>query len=139
MKRVFVIALLWALPLLAQSNRGELRLTVTDPSGLGVKATVQISSEANQYRNTLTTSDSGTLNVQRLSYGIYQLTIEQPGFAPVSESVDIHSSHTPRVPHQAESGGGKRVGDRDRRKRRCSIPIRRDRSTKSALRPSSAA
>ncbi len=92
MKRVFVIALLWAIPLLAQSNRGELRLTVTDPSGLGVKTTVQITSEANQYHNTLTTSDNGTLNVQRLSYGIYQLTIEQTGFAPVSESVDIHSS-----------------------------------------------
>jgi hypothetical protein len=76
---------------LAQSNRGELRLTVTDPSGLGVKTTVQISSEANQYHSTLTTSDSGTLNVQRLFYGVYQLTIEQPGFAPIAESVEIHS------------------------------------------------
>jgi hypothetical protein len=75
-----------------QSNRGELRLKVTDPSGLGAKATVQIVSEANQYRNTLTTSDEGTLSVQRLSYGVYQLTIEQPGFATVSESVEIHSS-----------------------------------------------
>ncbi len=79
-------------PRFGQSNRGELRLTVTDPAGLGVKTTIQIVSEANQYRNTLTTSDQGTLSVQRLSYGIYQLTIEQPGFAPVSESVDIHSS-----------------------------------------------
>jgi Carboxypeptidase regulatory-like domain/TonB-dependent Receptor Plug Domain len=76
----------------AQSNRGELRLTVKDPAGLGVKATVQITSEANQYRNSLTTTEDGTLRVQRLSYGIYQLTIEQAGFAPVSESVDIHSS-----------------------------------------------
>jgi hypothetical protein len=75
-----------------QSNRGELRLTVTDPSGLGAKATVQIVSEANQYHNTLTTSDQGTLYVQRLAYGIYQLTVEQPGFAPVSGSVEIHSS-----------------------------------------------
>ena len=30
--------------------------------------------------------------MQRLAYGVYQLTIEQPGFAPVSESVDIHST-----------------------------------------------
>ncbi|MGC2108165.1 MAG: TonB-dependent receptor [Candidatus Korobacteraceae bacterium] len=77
---------------LGQSDRGELHLTVTDPAGLGVKATVQIVSEANQYRNTLTTSDQGTLSVQRLSYGIYQLTIDQPGFAPVNESVEVHSS-----------------------------------------------
>ncbi|MFZ0795050.1 MAG: TonB-dependent receptor plug domain-containing protein, partial [Candidatus Korobacteraceae bacterium] len=75
-----------------QSNRGELRLTVTDPSGLGVKSSIQIVSEANQYNNTLTTSDQGTLSVQRLAYGLYQLAIQQPGFAPVSESVDIHTN-----------------------------------------------
>jgi hypothetical protein len=91
MKTILAVSLLVA-PLLAQSNRGELRLTVTDPAGLAVKTTVQITSGANQYRNTLTTNDDGTLRVQRLSYGIYQLTIEQPGFAPVVESVDIHSS-----------------------------------------------
>ena len=88
---VLLILLMVGVRALAQSNRGELRLTVTDPAGLGVKTTIQITSEANQYHNTLTTSDDGTLNVQRLSYGIYQLTVEQPGFAPVSESVDDHS------------------------------------------------
>ncbi len=76
----------------AQSNRGELRLIVTDPAGLGVKANVQIVSDANQYRNSLATNDQGALSVQRLSYGIYQLTIEHPGFATVSASVEIHSS-----------------------------------------------
>ncbi len=73
--------LLYAVPLFAQSNSGELRLKVTDPAGLGVKTAVQIISEANQYRNTLTTSDQGSLDVQRLPYGIYQLEIQQPGFA----------------------------------------------------------
>lgn len=76
---------------LAQSNRGELRLTVTDPSGLGVQTSVHLVSQGNQYDNTLTTTDDGKLSVQRLSYGTYQLTIEQPGFAPVSQSIDIHS------------------------------------------------
>lgn len=83
--------LLWAIPLFAQSNSGELRLSVTDPSGLGVKTVVQITSQANQYRNTLATSDLGNLDVQRLPYGLYRLEIQQPGFAVVSESVDIHS------------------------------------------------
>ena len=69
------------MPLFCQSNSGELRLKVTDPAGLGVKTTVQIVSEANQYRNTLATSDQGSLDVQRLPYGIYQLEIRQPGFA----------------------------------------------------------
>ena len=89
-----VILLLLAAPFLCfgQSNRGELHITVTDPAGLGVKTTVQISSEANQYNNVLTTSEQGTLNAQRLPYGIYQLSIEQAGFARVSQSVEIHSN-----------------------------------------------
>jgi TonB-dependent Receptor Plug Domain len=82
----------YTLPLFSQSNRGELRLRVTDPSGLGVKTTVQITSAANQYRNALPTSEQGNLVVERLPYGIYQIEIKQPGFAQVAESVDIHSS-----------------------------------------------
>ena len=81
-----------AIPLFAQSNDGELRLKVTDPSGLGVKTTVQITSEANQYRSMLGTDDQGNLDVPRLPYGTYQLTIKQAGFADVSESVEIRSS-----------------------------------------------
>src|SRR5260370_19421390 len=92
MKKLIIAVLLWAPPLLAQSNSGELRLKVTDPAGLGVKTTVQIISKANQYRNTLATSEQGNLDVQRLPYGIYQLDIKQPGFAGLSEAVEIHSA-----------------------------------------------
>lgn len=81
-----------AVPLQGQTNTGELRVKVTDPDGLGVKTTVQITSRANQYRNSRATSDQGSLDVQRLPYGVYELEIKQPGFAGVSESVDIHSS-----------------------------------------------
>jgi hypothetical protein len=92
MKRFAAVFFFCALPTVCQTNSGELQLKVTDPSGLGVKATVQIVSEANQYRNTLVTTDQGSLNVQRLPFGIYLLEIEQPGFAAASESVDIRSS-----------------------------------------------
>jgi hypothetical protein len=92
MKRFAVVFFFCALPLLCQSNSGELHLKVTDPSGLGVKTTVQIISEANQYRNTLATSDQGSLDVQRLPFGIYRLQIGQPGFTTASESVEIRSS-----------------------------------------------
>jgi hypothetical protein len=92
MTRFAAIFFFCALPLFSQSNRGELRLKVTDPSGLGVKTTVQIISEANQYRTVLTTGDQGNLAVQRLPYGIYQVQIRQPGFASASETVDIRSS-----------------------------------------------
>jgi hypothetical protein len=81
-----------ALPLYCQSNRGELRLKVSDPSGLGVRTTVLIVSEANQYRNSLTTSEQGTLDVQRLPFGVYQLEITQPGFLPMSETLELRTS-----------------------------------------------
>ncbi len=92
MKRLAALLFFCALPLFSQTNSGELHLKVTDPSGAGVKTTVQIVSEANQYRNALTTSDQGDLDVQRLPYGIYELDIEQRGFATIAESIEIRSS-----------------------------------------------
>jgi hypothetical protein len=94
--------LFWcALPVYCQSNRGELRLKVTDPSGLGVKTIVLIVSEANQYRNSLTTTEQGTLDLQRLPFGVYQLEITQAGFLPMSETMEIRTSiateHTIRL------------------------------------------
>jgi hypothetical protein len=92
MGRFAAIFLFCAGSLLGQSNSGELRLKVTDPAGLGVKATVQIVSQANQYRNVLATTEQGNLTVQRLPYGIYQLEVRQPGFAGLTEAVEIHST-----------------------------------------------
>src|SRR5215467_4648955 len=78
--------------LFAQSNTGELRLKVTDPSGLAIKTSIQIVSEANQYRRSLSTDDQGSLTLQRLPYGMYQLHIKQPGFEEISQPLDVHSS-----------------------------------------------
>jgi TonB-dependent receptor-like protein len=92
MKKIFALLLASAMPLLCQTNQGELRLKVVDPAGLGVKAMVQIVSGANQYQNALTTSDQGYLDVQRLPFGLYQLEVKQLGFADKSESIEIRSS-----------------------------------------------
>ena len=78
--------------MLAQRTTGELRLTITDPAGLGVKSTVELVSQANDYRYTFTTDDQGNLDAKRLPYGIYQVQIEAQGFAPTSESVEIRSA-----------------------------------------------
>jgi Carboxypeptidase regulatory-like domain/TonB-dependent Receptor Plug Domain len=92
MKRVIVFLALCPVLLCAQSQTGELRLKVVDPGGLGVKTTVQITSQAHQYSNTLETGSQGTLTVQRLPYGIYQVQVQQPGFAPAAANVEIRSS-----------------------------------------------
>ena len=92
MKRFATLVLLFTSSALCQGNNGEVRLKVVDPSGLGVKAAVQIVSEANQYRNTLSTNDQGALEVQHLPYGVYQLEVNQPGFAPQSALIEVRSS-----------------------------------------------
>ena len=102
MSRILTTALFvfLALPLHCQSNTGELHIKITDPSGFGVRAAVQIVCEGNQYLNTLTTDDQGSLTIQRLPYGIYQLEIRQPGFAALNESIEIHSSIPTEYPAQ---------------------------------------
>jgi hypothetical protein len=94
MRKVAIAWLVLFLPLLllGQANHGELRLKVTDPAGLGVRTTVRIVCEANQYRNTLNTDDEGNLIAQRLPYGIYRIEILQPGFAAVQQTVGIRTS-----------------------------------------------
>src|SRR5580700_7560343 len=93
MKRALPIAvLLWPLLVLAQSTTGELRLTLTDPAGLGLKSMVELVSQGNEYRHTFSTDDQGKLDAKRLPYGIYQVQIQVQGFAHTSESVEIRSA-----------------------------------------------
>ncbi|MGC2835367.1 MAG: carboxypeptidase-like regulatory domain-containing protein, partial [Methylocella sp.] len=91
-KRLAALFLLCALSAFCQTNTGELRLTVTDPSGARVKSTVLIISEANQYRASLSTNDQGELDVLRLPFGIYQIQINEKGFAAISKTIQIRSS-----------------------------------------------
>jgi TonB-dependent Receptor Plug Domain len=92
MTRLTIWFFLCALPLFSQTNSGGLRLRVVDPAGLAVKTEVVLVSQANQYRATFGTSEQGTIEVQRLPYGIYDIEIKQSGFAPLTQSVEIHSS-----------------------------------------------
>src|ERR1700688_44995 len=92
MKRYVALLFLSTANLWAQSNVGELRLRVTDPSGSGVKSLIEVVSEANQFRKTFVTDDSGSVAAKRLPFGVYRIQVEQQGFAPFSESVEIRSA-----------------------------------------------
>jgi hypothetical protein len=91
-KRYAALILLISARLLSQSTKGELRLTVTDPNGLGLKSTVELVSEGSEYRNAFTTDEQGNLDAKRLPYGIYELQIRAKGFAEDSESIEIRSA-----------------------------------------------
>jgi hypothetical protein len=69
-----------------------MRLTVTDPSGLGAKSSVELVSEANQFQQSFETDDSGNLVAKRLPFGVYRLRVQRSGFAEFSESVEIRSA-----------------------------------------------
>jgi len=80
-------ALLWA-----QSETGELRLTVIDPSGLALPSSVELISNSNQYRHSFTTDQEGKLVAKRLPFGLYRVRIQHEGFAPYADIVEIRSA-----------------------------------------------
>ncbi|MGA8150048.1 MAG: TonB-dependent receptor [Terriglobales bacterium] len=92
MNKGLLFVLLCCLPVFAQSNAGELRLKVTDPHGLGVLSSVELVSEVNQYRGVFNTDETGKLIAKRLPFGMYRLEIREPGFAAVSQSLEIRSA-----------------------------------------------
>jgi len=94
MNRVLILFFCFfeAASLFGQSNMGELRLKVTDPAGLGVECSVELVSEANQFRRVFATDEAGNLVVKRLPFGVYRVEIRHPGFALFAELVEIRSA-----------------------------------------------
>ena len=83
---------LWATIVAAQSNTGELRIRVTDPSGSAVKSALELVCEANEFHKTFVTDDSGNVVARRLPFGLYTIHVEQQGFAPYADSVELRSA-----------------------------------------------
>ena len=81
-----------ALPLLAQSNAGELRVRVTGPDGLPIKASVELSSDATQFHRSFSTDDSGDLVARNLPFGRYRLRVQRESFSAFDGIIEIHSA-----------------------------------------------
>lgn len=85
-----------ALPLVfpgeAQSNAGELRLKVTGPDALPLKASVELSSDAIQFHRAFSTDDSGQLTARNLPFGRYRLHVQRESFSPYDGLIEIHSA-----------------------------------------------
>jgi hypothetical protein len=92
MNSILLIALGGALPALAQVNTGELRLKVADPNGQGIRASVTVTSAANQHRSAFATTDEGMAEIRALAYGIYLVRVEKRGFATAQISVEVRSA-----------------------------------------------
>ncbi len=88
----FLALLSAAAALLAQSNLGELRIKVSDQAGLPIACSIQIVSQVNQVRQRVDTDASGNADIKRLPFGMYRIHVEQAGFSPLSELVEIRSA-----------------------------------------------
>jgi len=82
----------------AQVERGELRVVVTDATGLSLRVSGTLASEAPQTYRAFTTDDEGRFTLGRVPFGVYRLIIERSGFLPHSAIVDVRSV-LPRVLH----------------------------------------
>ncbi|MGA9392845.1 MAG: TonB-dependent receptor [Candidatus Sulfotelmatobacter sp.] len=90
--RCHVALLLFALPLLAQSNNGELRLRITGPDTQPVKASIDLSSDAIQFHRTISANDAGVADFRNLPFGLYHLKVQEEGFAPFDGPIEIRSA-----------------------------------------------
>ena len=76
----------------AQAEVGELRVVVTDPSGLAVSADVAIASDINQVSRGVEADAAGIALIRRLPFGKYRVKVTREGFAPSEGLIDIRSA-----------------------------------------------
>ena len=79
-----------ALP--AQTDSGELRLSVKDAMGMGIAATVELANQSTSTRQSVDLAPDGRYSFKNLPFGFYRLQVSHEGFAPSSELVEIRSA-----------------------------------------------
>jgi hypothetical protein len=73
-------------------NAGEVRGTVTDPTGAVVAgATVNLSNAVSGLSRTATTDGAGQFVFSNIPFNPYRIAVTAPGFAALSQSVEIRS------------------------------------------------
>ncbi len=90
--RLTALYALATLAALAQVNVGELRLTLQDASGLPIQGRAELTSQANEYKQTFTTNAEGQVIAKRLPFGLYTIKLQRAGFQSASEMVEVRSS-----------------------------------------------
>jgi hypothetical protein len=106
MTRLVAIAVLAALPAIAQTNRGAIAGTVTDASQAVVpNATVTITNVGTNEVRTTKTAGNGTYAVANLEPVTYQVKVESPGFSTeVINDVKVDTASTSSVSITLKTG-----------------------------------
>jgi hypothetical protein len=86
---ILAVALL-ALSAIAQTETAQIAGSVKDPSqGVVPGAKVTLKSAGTSFTRSTTTNDRGLYTITNLQLGRYQISIDAPGFASVSQLVDL--------------------------------------------------
>jgi len=108
MKLRFVVICILLLSALAaaQTFRGTILGTVTDPSGAVVGgATVKVKNQGTGLERTTTTSADGSYSVPELPIGTYSVSVSQSGFqTSITSSVEVNVAIERRVDVQFKAG-----------------------------------
>jgi hypothetical protein len=101
-----VLILIWLTPASAQTDRGSITGTVTDPSGAVVaNAKVTATSGDTGEIRTTNTSDEGTFTLPELKAGPWKLTVEAAGFSSATiEKVQVAVQVVRRADMQLQIG-----------------------------------
>jgi hypothetical protein len=86
-----LLAVLLASSALAQLQRGQLKVKVTDATGLPLPSAVTLSSDSSETRREADTDPSGVVTFSQLPFGPYRVTIEHPSFKAYSTLIQIHN------------------------------------------------
>ena len=76
----------------AQSDRGELRVLVVDPTGAALQSRVDVVSDGGAVHRHLTTDGHGELDLPRMPFGPYEIFVGHDGFDVQTQLVNVHSA-----------------------------------------------
>ncbi len=102
-----LVALMWAPQLFAQTSKGTIAGTVTDPTGASVSnATITARGLDNGETRTVTTGQYGEYRITAILPGLYQVKAEAPGFGSLAQDrVDVKASVDTPLDFQMQVSG----------------------------------
>lgn len=96
--RLAIATLLSSLSLLGQTELGQIKVEVKDPSGAGVQAEGLIESATTSLRRSFKSDIQGMQSVSQLPFGHYRIRISKDGFGTHTSIIEINSTTAVTLP-----------------------------------------
>ena len=99
MRQLTILVFCGAVALWAQSDRGTITGTISDPAGAVIaSASVEARNTQNGVSTSVATSATGNYTIPGLSAGIYEITLAVPGFKKYTrQNLEVQAAQTIRV------------------------------------------